>query len=323
MQNEEHTDKVIIEKAAVPFDFRGLKSLKRRDLEIEAALLNYLPFSSQENLVRKSLEEFLSKQFNGNAKIQLEKFEEGRLSEFVNSLPSPCLLAVLGVQPVSSKALVWIDPMLGFSLIDRVLGGTGELPTELKPLTSIEEGVFQYLILKAMREIFEACGESAAVHFRLESIARSRKDLLPFASDAARVILMNFRAQVGNSIGFVVVALPHPLVEGVFLKRGPLEMPERLEEYEYSLHRFDQMGYVRTSVWAEIGSVSLTLAEKNQLEKGDVILFDQTQCKMSASHLTGNVVLRVGEGKGGGFLSQVISPEAPALVKILDYYGGE
>lgn len=318
MQLEERTDKTI-----VPFSFQGLKKLSRRDLEMEAALLNFLPFVSQENVVKKSMEEFLARQFNLETALQLEKFEEGNFADFLQMVPDPCLVAVLGVQPVPLKAFAWIDSVLAATLIDRVLGGSGDLPADLRPPTPIEEGVFQYLVLKAIGQIYQACGESAAVHFRLEKIAKSQKELIPLGPEETPMVLLNFRVKVGPTLGFVVVALPHPLIEALFLSRQPLEHPDRLQEYEYSVRRFDQMGHVRTPLWVEIGAVSLTLSEKNQLEKGDVILFDQTNCQMMAGHLGGNVIVRIGEGKGGGFLAQVVSAEAPALVKILDYYGGE
>jgi|GEM_PF-961134 len=315
---DEHTEKTIL-----PFAFEGLKKISRKSLEIEMGLLNFIPFSSAENIFKKALEDFLSQQFNLNAKIQLERFEEGDLAEFIKGLPDPCLVAVLGLQPVPAKAFLWIDSVLAMTLIDRVLGGVGEIPTELRTLSPIEEGVFQYLILKSLAEIFQAAQESAAVHFRLEQIAKSQKDFKSFAQEGVPVIVLNFRVQVGSCVGFMILALPHPLVEGAFLSRGPLENPDRLQEYEYGLNRFEQMGHIRSQFWAEIGAVSLTLSEKNQLEKGDVILFDQTQCQMAGGHLTGNVVLRVGDGKGGGFLAQVVSGEAHAIIKILDYYGGE
>lgn len=318
MELEEHTEKTIL-----PFVFRGLKKIKRRDLEIEKGLLNYLPFSSDENMAKKALEEFLAKQFNLEAKIQLEKMEEGTLSGFVKGLSDNCTVAVLGVQPVPVKMFAWIDSVLASTLIDRVLGGGGDLPTELKSMSSIEEGVFQYILLKAISEIFQATQQSSPVHFRLEKIAKSQKEMGEWAASETPVVLLNFRVQVGSCLGFVVLALPHPFVEGVFLARSPLDQPERIQDYAYGAKRFDQMGHVRTQLWAEIGSVSLTVSEKNQLEKGDVILFDQTQCQMTGNHLGGNVILKVGEGKGGGFLAQVVSGDPPVMVKVLDYYGGE
>ncbi len=310
------------EKSIKPFQFRGLKKISRHHLEIEKALLNYLPFSMEGGL-KKSLEEFLTKQFNLKASIHLERFEETQMASFVKELPNLAIVASLGMEPLPQKAFVWLDSVLAFSLIDRVLGGGGETPGELKSPTSIEEGVLQYLILKALSEAFQSNGGEGPIHFRLEQVLKSQKDLQAFSMDETMAIRLNYKIQVGDTLGFIVVILPHPLAEAAFLNRNFLHAAKGSREYEYSEKRFGNMAYVRTHLWAEIASVSLTLAEKNQLEKDDVILFDHSSCNLVGGQLQGNVVLRIGEGRGGGFLSQVISSGSPALVKVLDYYGGE
>ena len=310
------------EKSINPFYFKGLKKLSRKDLEIENALLNYLPFSSELKL-KKDLEDFLTKQFNQETHIELERFEESHLSKFVASVPATVWVAMLGMEPVFQKAFIWFDSVLAYSLVDRVLGGVGETPSELKSPTSIEEGVFQYIVLKALSFAFQASGSEQPVHFRLEQVIKSQKELASFASDDTPIIRLNFKVQVGSTLGFVVIILPHPLIEARFLEKDFIHAKKGSSQYDYSQNRFEQMGYVKTQMWAEVASVTLTLAEKNQLEKEDVILFDQSNCHLSAGHLQGNVILRIGEGREGGFLAQVISTDSPSLVKILDYYGGD
>ncbi len=310
------------EKAIKPFHFSGIKKLSRHDLEIENALLNYLPFSLETGL-KKELETFLSKQFNQEAQIDLEKIEESTLAKFVSSVPPISWVAVLGMEPVSHKAFMWFDSVLAHSLVDRVLGGSGETPAEIKSPTSIEEGVFQYLILKVLSFVFQVSGPAEPVHFRLEQMIKSQKELMNFGNDDTPVLRLSFKVQIGSNIGFVVLVLPHPLIEARFLQREMIHSKEGSPEFEYTQNRFSKMGYVKTQMWAEVASVTLTLAEKNQLEKDDVILFDHSACSLSAGRLQGNVVLRIGEGREGGFLAQVISTDSPSLVKILDYYGGD
>ncbi|MBL7685698.1 MAG: hypothetical protein JNK65_06665 [Deltaproteobacteria bacterium] len=316
MELEENTERTIL-----PFAFKGLQKISRRELEIERGLFNYLPFATKDYVIQSALEGFLSKQFNLEAKIRLERIEEMRNADFIRLLPEHCLVGVLGIQPVTSKAMMWIDSVLAANLIDRVLGGKGDLLSELRSFSPIEEGVFQYLILKTLSHVYEATQDSTPVHFRLDRVAKSPKELTDLSSEDSSV-LVHFRVQVGTCIGFVALCFPHPFIEGAFLQHEPLDHPGT-QEYSLGLQRFDSVSFIKTQVWAEIGNVSLTISEKNQLEKGDVILFDQTQCQMSGPHLSGNVILRVGEGKGGGFLSQVVSADSPALIKVLDYYGGE
>ncbi len=311
------------EKKVTPFLFQGLSKISRKDLEIENALLNYLPSSSSGTLLQEKLEEFFTDQFGLKSKIRLEKFEEQILADFLKQVPEFCVLTVLGAEPLSSKVFVWIDSMLAFSLIDRTLGGVGELPTELRGLTSIEEGVFQYLLLKTMYQIYQLWEESAAIQFRVESILKSRKELAPYLNNETKVVLLHYRIQVGPCVGFFVMAVPHPFIEKGMLHRAPLESPERTQDYKSAQKIFEQMGHIRTPLWVEIGKVSLTMAEKNQLEKGDVILFDETHAQFVQGELTGNVIARVGEGKGGGLFAQLVSSASPAIIKILDFYGGD
>ncbi len=307
------------EAQVIPFMFKGLKKISRRQIELEEGVLNYLPFS-HENSVKKNLEDFLSTQFNLPCRLTLEKIEEVGLAEFIQTLPPLSLMGVLGVQPLPSKALLWIDSSLAHSFIDRVLGGEGTLPLEIKSLTAIEEGVLQYLLLKTLHQAQQALGPSAPMHFRFENVLKSQKELTALSLKEEPMVQLHFRLEAGGMGGYLVLALPHPLVQGIFMKQS---QPDIDKNHEYALKRFDALAHTKTPLWAEIGSVSLTIAEKNQLEKGDVVLFDQSHSQMIDHHLAGNAILRVGEGKSGGFLAQVVSGEAPVLLKILDYYEGE
>ncbi len=310
------------DKAIQTYQFKGLKKLSRHQLEVESALLNYLPFSSEFSL-KKELEGFLAKQFSQEAKIELEKFEESTLGKFASSIPPVAWVAVLGMEPVGQKAYAWFDSVLAHSLVDRVLGGAGETPAEIKAATSIEEGVFQYLILKSLSLAFQVSGPVQPIHFRLEQILKSQKDFSSLNQSEIPVIHLNFKVQIGSTLGFVVLVLPHPLIEAGFMQRELIHSKPGSAEYDYTQSRFEKMAYVKTQMWAEVASVTLTLSEKNQLEKDDVILFDHSDCQLAKGQLQGNVILRFGEGREGGFLAQVISTDSPALVKILDYYGGE
>ncbi len=313
---------VLEEKKVIPFEFGNLKKLSKRDLEIERSLLSYLPFVSEEKGVARALENFLKEQFSLPAEISLEKVEEENSLEWKQSLPETCSVALLNMQPLSSKAFLWVDSLLAQNLIQWILGGEKNKITETKSLGPIEEGVFQYLLLKAFSSMLGSFQDFARIHFRLEKVLKNRKEVMEPTQEELPMVILKFRLQVGKVSGFVILALPHPWLETAFLGKGSEWDREKTQEREYTLKKFEQLAHVPTSVWVEVGAVTLTLSEKNQLGKGDVILFDQTLSQWSNDHLTGKVILRVGEGKQGGFLAQPLSTENPALIKLLDYYGG-
>ncbi len=305
-----------------PFFFQGLKKLNKKQIQLEEALLNYFPQGLDKNPLQKKLEDFFKSQFHVDCRLELRKIEELSLGQWAQALPLQCVVAHFSMQPASQRAYLWVDSVIAYSLIDRLLGGEGDYPTELKPLTPIEEGVLQYLLLKTLAQVSQSCGNAESMHFRLEKITRNSKEVLVGENQNTPSVLLHFRLQIGSCTGFVLLVLPNPLLESNFLGKEPLETLQDSSDQDL-LAPFQKMSYIRADLWAEIGSVSLTVSEKNQLEKGDVILFDQTHSHMAEGHLAGNVVLRVGEGKGGGFLAQLVSADSPTILRILDYYGGE
>ncbi|MBF0493123.1 MAG: hypothetical protein HQM15_10130 [Deltaproteobacteria bacterium] len=305
-----------------PYQFEGLTKLSSRDLQIEEALLSYLPFQLDELPIKRAVEEFLSQQFREEAKISLERIEESNLRKIMQALPEFCVLGQLSVQPLEGKAFALFDYTFIFGLIHRLLGAKGEVPIEMRNLSVLEEGVLEFLILKVLSLFYNANNQDTSLQFRFEALHQGTKKLAAFQRQETAVALVHLRIQVGGQSGYLLIALPHPLVEGLFLKTRHYSEDWLLQWNKRCLKRLSEMDYIKTQVLAEIGSVTLTIAEKNQLERGDVILFDQTFCHFSDEILSGNVVVKVGENANQGFLAQVVSAESPVLVKVIDYYGG-
>ncbi len=306
-----------------PYQFEGLKKLRARDLQIEEALLSYLPFQLEDTPIKNAIEDFLSQQFREEAKISFEKIEETSLKHFMQTLPEQCVLGQFSVQPLESKAFVLFDTTFIYGLIHKLLGAKGETPVEMRSLSVLEEGVFEFIVLKVLSLFYNANNQNSAVQFRLETLHQGLKTLAPFQKLETPLVLVKLKIQLGQQSSYLAVALPHPLVEGLFLKTKKYSDDWLLQWNQSCLKKLSAMSYVKTQVTAEIGSVTLTIAEKNQLEKGDVILFDQTQCHFSDEILSGNVLVKIGENASQGYLAQVVSADSPVLVKVIDYFEGE
>jgi len=99
--------------------------------------------------------------------------------------------------------------------------------------------------------------------------------------------------------------LPNPLVESNFLDvASPTE--RRDEEVAYDIASLKRLGNFRTSLWAEAGRTTLKPDELMQLEREDVILFDETDIVLEeGSDIHGNATVRVGMGEHGGFVAEV------------------
>ena len=305
-----------------PYQFEGLTKLRSRDLQIEDALLSYLPFQLDDLPIKTAIEEFLSQQFHENAKISFEKMYESNFKQFFQNLPDFSVLGQFSVPPLENKAFLLFDYPFIFGLIHRLLGAKGELPLENRLLSVLEQGVLEFLVLKILSIFFNANNQDTTLQFRLDELLQGSKKLGNFLKQESSTVIVVLRVQIGEQSSYLSIALPHPLIEGLFLKNKKYSDDWILEWNKQSLKKLSEMSYVKTQITAEIGSVTLTIAEKNQLEKGDVVLFDQTYCHFSEDILSGNVVVKIGENANQGFIAQVVSADSPVLVKVIDYYGG-
>ena len=65
-------------------------------------------------------------------------------------LADPCCCSILGLVPRTDKALIEVDLPSAQLAIDKLLGGTAEGADAHRPLSEIEEGVFSFVLLKAL-----------------------------------------------------------------------------------------------------------------------------------------------------------------------------
>ena len=304
-----------------PFPFQRLPKTSLKSSQLLKALQTYLPrigFSAQ---LGKNIRALVSKELGGKFSFQQEKITSLNTAQAMIPLQPTSLYVVIGMSPLTEKAVLEVDLLLAHRAIDKLLGGKGEPVTSLRPLTEIETGVISYLFLKILEMIFQRCGASAKVHFRLEAVKSSLENVDVLLKDKD-MVQMNFKAQLDQGSGPLRLFLPSPFVQGCFLDT----LDAHHKDHEYEEARLSNFGYVSTSLWAELGRTTLLVREINQLESGDVVVLENTEARMTGRKLEGCLPLRIGSGNQGSFRGRVVSGD-PVKLRLesasLDYTVGE
>src|SRR5687767_3521242 len=73
--------------------------------------------------------------------VSIVSVEQFAYSEFLMSLPEQTAFYAVGMEPLEGTAAIEVNPNIAFTLVDRLLGGTGETQALLRPLTEIEQNV--------------------------------------------------------------------------------------------------------------------------------------------------------------------------------------
>lgn len=306
-----------------PFQFSHLKKLTSKFLQINQGLLEAYPQFGGDGDFGKKFIEAWDQDLKLGVKLKFVGFDEVRLKDFLNQVASPCLAWVLQAEPGPQKLLVELDYALGRKWVDRLLGGKGEAPDEFVPLSPMEEGVMEFLVARALKLFKNEATLQGPSHLRLLKSVQESKLMSDGSEGEELGVIFKFFLGLGDQGGYLRVYIPHPLVEGFLLREdlvAGLAAPGEEQRVEEGLQRASHIG---TSLWSEIGRVSLQSSEKDQLEAGDVILFDETQGSMGPHGVSGKTILRVGDRHPEGILAEVVDSEGKLVVKVLDYYGGQ
>ncbi len=293
-----------------PFDFSKLPKVSRQEAKLLEAVQTYLPRVGFSDELGKALKILVGREIGPTFSFHRDHMSAVNIPQKLQGLTRQGIYLLFGLPPLDAKGVLEIDPLIAHMAIDKLLGGSGEPLTMIRPLTEIEEGVLSFLFLKMFALIFERCGKQARVHFRMEGFRSSPEEIAPFFKNQPDGLYFSFHLTLGNRAGYARLFLPTPMAQSAFLE--PLEgaVPSGEKEREYYGARLANLGFVPTEVWTELGRTSLKVADINALEPGDVILVDRTQARIQQGRLSGAVSVRVGRGERGSFRGEIVpSPD--------------
>jgi len=287
------------------------------------ALLSFLPKTGLRAQFAQGIDEALRVHVGEGAAWHLETVATMTRGACVRAIPSTPVLVALGCVPAQKKAYLLIDHMLAQAAIERLLGGSSEEARVPRALSDTEEGVLQYLLLQLMAHVYRCCGASSRVHFRFDGFAHHADELMQEGAVEDKVSILTFRVELGSDVGFVKLIMPDPLVEAALLNvESPLDL--RPEERAYELEELKRFGHFRTPLWAEAGRTTLMPGELVELERDDVILFDESDLVLASDGaISGRVLVRVGTGMSGGFIAEVEADEKSVHARLNDVFKGE
>lgn len=302
-----------------PFHFH-LKKVNGRNQRLFEALFDFLPQTDIRDTFHHAVAGALEKHVGLQISYRLEAVEETVCDQFFLRLGRPSLVAVVGMTPLSSKMFLDVDLALARLIVDRMLGGRGEPPLEVNVLSEIEQGVLQYLLLQLLAHLHRLSGENPRLHFRFEQFLLDPDRAASLADAHATAVVLTFRVHLTDFDGFVRLCLPHPLIEGAFLGSESVEGSSERIGLSSRLHAFD---YVRFPLWAEAGRSSLSVTELQQLEVGDVVMFDHADIILEKGIPSGQVIVRAGAGREGGYLADLSVTGRLASCRLISGHRGE
>lgn len=229
-------------------------------------------FEHYGRLISTNLPVYLRK----NVQVTVASSETVTFSEFTNALSNPVILGIVNFAPLSGTIILELATNLGYTMIDRMLGGSGEPLEKNRDFSEIELSIIQKMLVlftQLLRDPWKNVIEIAPVLQRLETNSQFAQVIAP--TDMIAIVTINIK--IGDVEGIMNVCLPFFTLEDIMDKLNTKywfsTMQERRDE-NYEQYIESLIRKVDVPIRAILGKSQISVADFVNLQVGDCIRLD-------------------------------------------------
>lgn len=212
--------------------------------------------------------------------------------EFINSLPEIVVLAVVDFNPLKKNSSVIMLPSdITFAIVDRLLGGVGDLSEKSRSFSEIELALIERIIKRMLAIMGEAWSTVIKADFKLVR-TESSAQFVQIVSPNETMAIVTINLNVGGVDGMINVCIPHLVLEPIL---------ENLStKYWYSSRMQDETSNRSSSLLSKsietadieckaiLGETTITVRDFLHLQHGDVIQL-QKNINSDVDFFVGNI----------------------------------
>ncbi len=258
IREEQNTKKIRV------YDFRRPNKFSKDQLNtIEVIYENFC----------RLLTTLLSGSLRTRVMVKVASVEQVTYEEFTRSIPNPTILNIFSLPPLEGKAILEINPVIGFSIIDRLFGGPGFSTIKGRPLTEIEKNVMERIAEKILSLFTETWASLVHVDAFLENI-EINPQFTQIVSPLEMVVIITLNTQIGETEGLINICLPCLMLETLSGKLNTkfwFTTNIKTQHQDSSKVIQQVVEKARIPLTAVLGKTTLTVKELLELQVGDVI----------------------------------------------------
>ena len=273
----EHTP--VNEKKVSIYDFaRPSKFGKEQLRTLEVIFDNFARISSS----------FLTGYLRTTTNIEVISSEQVTYGEFNNSLLNPVVLSIIDFNPFKGSIILDLSSSIGYSMIDRILGGTGETISKTRDFTEIEVILLSKIMEKLVERLEEPWKQVCEIRPHLEKV-ETNSQFAQIISPNEMVALVTLSIKVGDVEGLMNFCIPYIVIEPIVGNLNTKHWFSTVENNDGQYRPFVEkhLEEARVPISVIVGKTNITVDEFINIQVGDVIPLD--------SYVTSDFKVKVGD----------------------------
>ena len=211
-----------------------------------------------------------------NVQVTVANSETVTYSEFSNALSNPVILGIINFLPLQGTIILELQANIGFSFIDRMLGGEGNGIDKPRPFTDIEMPLIEKLITICMQLMVEPWENVLAINPIMERI-ETNPQFAQVISPTDMIAIVTLNIKIGDTEGLMNICLPYFTLESVMDKLNTKFWFSTMQKHDddtYGDHLESLVRHVDVPVKAVLGKCNVSVSDFVSLQRGDIIRLD-------------------------------------------------
>lgn len=222
------------------------------------------------------LQTYLSGFLRALVQIEVISVDQLTYNEFSNSMPNPSVLGIVDFAPLTGSIIVQLAPNIGFAMIERVLGGTGNAYERTRGFTEIELTLLEKIVGQMITFLRDPWKNVIDLKPKLKKI-ETNPQFTQIMSPNETVALITLDTKVGNIDGMVHICIPHLVIEPIIPKLSTKfwfsGVTKEISNNELKVIE-KKIETTLLPISVILGVSDITVGELLQLQAGDVLTLD-------------------------------------------------
>ena len=229
-------------------------------------------FENYGRLLSTNLPAYLRK----NVQVEVVNAEANTYSEFANALSIAVILGVVNFAPLEGNIIIELSANLGFTIVDRMLGGGGAPLERNRDFTEIELIILERVLEVCTNLLVDPWESVVSIEPWLERI-ETNSQFAQFISPGEMTAIITMSVKIGSVEGLMNICIPYSCVEPVIDKLNTKYWYSSMKESDSGAYQEvieDIIDYAKIPVKAMQGRRTISENDYINIQIGDIIKLD-------------------------------------------------
>ncbi len=208
--------------------------------------------------------------------VSVASSETVTFSEFTNALSNPAILGIINFAPLNGTVILELATNLGFTIIDRMLGGQGAPLSRTRDFSEIEMTIITKIVSACTQLLVEPWKSVVELSPTLDRI-ETNPQFAQIISPGDMIAIVTLNVKIGEVEGFMNICLPYFTLESVMDKLNTkywFSTMQETNDEDYQDFIESLIRRVDVPIKAVLGKAMISVNDFSGLQLGDIIRLD-------------------------------------------------